>query len=172
MTRARRELVDLQTTSYYPCICRCVRRAFRCGEDRFSGKNYEHRKGWVLERLRTLRSVLAIDLCAYAIMSSHYYLVVHLNPEQGEEWTEEEVIERWQRLFSLPLLVVRYRAEQRFTKAEREKAQAIIATWRERRIDRHGSCAASLARRANAEDGGRFWEGGSRARLGSMRRQS
>ena len=85
MTRARRELVDPQTTPYYHCICRCVRRAFLCGEDSFTGKSYEHRKGWVLERLRTLQEVFAVDLCAYAIMSNHYHLVVRLNPEQARE---------------------------------------------------------------------------------------
>jgi hypothetical protein len=60
MTRARRELVDVETTPYYHCICRCVRRAFLCGEDAFSGKSYEHRKGWVLERLRLLQSIFAL----------------------------------------------------------------------------------------------------------------
>ncbi len=56
MTRARKELVSVETMPYYHCICRCVRRAFLCGEDSYSGKNYEHRRGWVLERLRELQS--------------------------------------------------------------------------------------------------------------------
>jgi hypothetical protein len=77
MTRARRELVHPDTTPYYHCICRCVRRAFLCGHDAFSGKSYEHRKHWVLERLRALQSVYAVDICAYAVMSNHYHLVRH-----------------------------------------------------------------------------------------------
>lgn len=60
MTRARRELVDIETTPYYHCICRCVRRAYLCGEDSFTGKSYEHRKPWILERLRFLQSIFSI----------------------------------------------------------------------------------------------------------------
>ncbi|ACL72788.1 conserved hypothetical protein [Thioalkalivibrio sulfidiphilus HL-EbGr7] len=66
MTRARRELVHPETTPYYHCIARCVRRAYLCGQDSFSGKSYEHRKGWVLDRLEALTAVFAVDICAYA----------------------------------------------------------------------------------------------------------
>jgi REP element-mobilizing transposase RayT len=164
MTRARRELVDIETTPYYHCICRCVRRAFLCGEDNFTGKSYEHRKTWVLERLRFLQSIFSIDLCAYAIMSNHYHLVVRLNAQAANDWSEEEVMVRWGRLFSLPVLVANYQAGQTTCKAEQHKAQAIIATWRERLSDLSWfmrSLNEDLARRANAEDGckGRFWEG-------------
>gem|GEM_PF-3495554 len=51
MTRARKTLVDPEATSYYHCIGRCVWRAWLWGEDRVSGRNYEHRKNWVVARL-------------------------------------------------------------------------------------------------------------------------
>ncbi|TQE93177.1 MAG: transposase [Spiribacter salinus] len=164
MTRARKELVSVETTPYYHCICRCVRRAFLCGEDFYSGKNYEHRRGWVLERLCELQGVFAVDVCAYAVMSNHYHLVVRLDSDRATAWSEDEVMERWERLFSLPLLVARYRAGQTSTVAERERAQAQIALWRQRLQDLSWfmrSLNEHLARRANAEDGckGRFWEG-------------
>lgn len=72
MTRSRRSLVSLEATPYYHCISRCVRRAFLCGEDRYSGRSYSHRKAWVLERLKTLGEVFAVGICAYAVMSNHY----------------------------------------------------------------------------------------------------
>jgi REP element-mobilizing transposase RayT len=164
MTRARKELVSVETTPYYHCICRCVRRAFLCGEDSYSGTNYEHRRGWVLERLRDLKGVFAVDVCAYAVMSNHYHLVVRLDSDRAAAWSEGEVMERWERLFSLPVLVARYRAGQAKTVAERERAQAQIAEWRDRLQDLSWfmrSLNEHLARRANAEDGckGRFWEG-------------
>lgn len=61
MTRGRREIVSLDATPYYDCVCR-VRRAFLCGEDRLTGRNYEHRKGWVLERLNELEAVFFVDV--------------------------------------------------------------------------------------------------------------
>ncbi len=75
MTKARRQLIDLQQTPYYHCICRCVRRAFLCGEDHLTGKNYEHRKAWVVERLALLADIFAIDVASFAVMSNHYHIV-------------------------------------------------------------------------------------------------
>jgi len=70
-----------------------VRRAYLCGQDSFSGKSYEHRKGWVLERLEALTAVFAVDICAYAVMSNHYHLVVRLHREQARAWSEQDVMD-------------------------------------------------------------------------------
>ncbi|MFI0412735.1 MAG: transposase [Candidatus Thiodiazotropha sp.] len=54
MTRARETLISLEATPYYHCISRCVRRAWLCGEDPYTGQSFEHRRQWVLDRLREL----------------------------------------------------------------------------------------------------------------------
>ena len=79
MTRARYQQVSLQDTPYYHCISRCVRRAYLFGDDPVTGKNFDHRKQWLVSRIKTLAAQFSIDICAYAIMSNHYHLVLFVN---------------------------------------------------------------------------------------------
>ena len=71
MPKARKEQISLSDTPYYHCISRCVRRAFLCGSDPFSGKDYQHRKQWMAERLTQLAQVFAIEIFAYSLMNNH-----------------------------------------------------------------------------------------------------
>lgn len=106
MTRPRTELIALEATPWYHVVSRCVRRAFLCGQDPGSGQNYEHRRGWIEARLRQLAGVFAIDIGAYAVMSNHYHIVLKVDQPRAADWSDDEVLERWTRLFSGPLLVL------------------------------------------------------------------
>jgi REP element-mobilizing transposase RayT len=163
MTYARKSLVSLDDTPYYHVVARCVRRAWLWGYDEYAGRDYSHRKLWVLERLAFLTSMFAIEVAAYAVMSNHYHLVLHVDRSRARRWTKEEVVAQWTRLFGIPPVVERWRSGEA-GKAERESAEAKIETWRERLHDLSWfmrCCNEFLARRANAEDNctGRFWEG-------------
>jgi hypothetical protein len=41
MPKPRSSQVSLIDTAYYHCVSRCVRRAFLCGTDKYSGTSYE-----------------------------------------------------------------------------------------------------------------------------------
>jgi len=164
MTRARATLVSVAHTPYYHCVGRCVRRAFLCGVDAASGRNYEHRRAWLRERLAELVEVFAIDLSAYALMSNHYHLVVHLRPDDPQAWSAQEVVQRWTRLFTGPNVARQFLREETLDMAERARLDTLVATWRERlgNLSWFMRCLNEcIARRANAEDGctGHFWEG-------------
>lgn len=164
MPRARISLISLDDTPYYHCVSRCVPRAFLWGTDHFSGKDYSHRKQWVVDRLQLLTQVFAIEVCAYAVMSNHYHVVLHVDKQRALSWTDAEVVERWTQLFGLAVLIQRYLRHEAISQAEQEMALAIINTWRERLYDISWfmRCLNEyLAREANKEDSctGRFWEG-------------
>jgi len=156
MTIARSEQVDIETTPYYHCVARCVRRAFLCGDDRLSGRNFDHRKAWILERMRLLSSVFAIDVCAYAVMSNHLHLVLRVLAEMAQAWTDAQVIARVRLL--CPSCV------EGIDSWPHNERQQLVATWRERLSSISwfmGRLSEHIARRANKEDEckGRFWEG-------------
>ncbi len=164
MPTPRKNQVCLDSTPYYHCISRCVRRAFLCGNDEFSGQSYEHRKQWVVDKLAELAGVFSIDVCAYAVMSNHYHLVLHINQPQAQVWSDEVVIERWTQLFKAPLLIDRMRKGERLIKAEQKLVTELVQEWRSRLTDLGWFMRClneSLARQANTEDNctGRFWEG-------------
>ncbi|MCB2262231.1 MAG: transposase [Candidatus Thiosymbion ectosymbiont of Robbea hypermnestra] len=166
MTAPRSALVSLEDTPWYHCVCRCVRRAFLCGEDQFSGTNFDHRRGWIVERIQQLASLFAIDVAAYAVMSNHYHVVVRIDQERALGWSVEEVLRRWTTLFTGPFLVTRYLSASRaeMSQAEVAEVEALAEVYRERLHDLSWfmrTLNEHIARRANAEDGvkGRFWEG-------------
>ena len=164
MTRPRSAQVSLDDTLYYHCIARCVRRAFLCGEDTYSGQNFDHRRDWLVDRIKWQARLFAIDICAYAIMSNHYHLVVRVDREGAGAWSDREVIERWCKVFRGPLLIQSYLAGEELGRVERETVSDIVAVWRERltNISWFMRCLNEfVARQANREDHckGRFWEG-------------
>jgi len=153
----------VSNTPYYHIVSRCVRRAFLCGEDKLTGKSYEHRRPWIEDRIRVLSTLFAIDICAYAVMSNHYHLVIKLVPENAEDWSDEEVLNRWCALFKGPLLVQHHRAGVALSLAETDRLDAIIAVYRQRlaSLSWFMKCLNEpIARKANAEDqcSGHFWE--------------
>ena len=91
----RCDIVDPDKVGYYHCYSRCVRRAFLCGWDKATGKDYSHRKKWVVDRQVLLAQVFAIELVGYAIMDDHMHHVLRTRPDIAKRWSDEEVVRRW-----------------------------------------------------------------------------
>jgi len=164
MPKPRYAQVSLEATPYYHCIARCVRRAFLCGFDVATGENYDYRRQWLEDKLLELGSIFSIDICSYAIMSNHYHVVLHINKTQATNWSQDEVIEQWLKLFKGNVVTQRYKQGVDLTEAELDLLQKTVTTWRERLADISWFMRVlneSIARKANAEDHctGRFWEG-------------
>ncbi|WP_434339542.1 transposase [Motilimonas cestriensis] len=164
MTLPRGQLICPESTPYYHVTSRCVRRAFLCGIDHYTQQSYEHRKPWVLDKIKQLASIFTIDICAYAIMSNHYHLILHINLLENRNLSDSEVAARWQQLFAMPMLVDDWLMGKEQAGAEQAVVAELIAEWRSRlkNISWFMRCLnEDIARKANQEDSckGHFWEG-------------
>ena len=162
---ARRDIVDEDRAGVYHCIARCVRRAFLCGTDSYTGQDYSHRKAWVLDRLRQLAGLFGVEVCGYAVMSNHLHIVLRNRPDVVREWSDLEVALRWRKLFP-------QRDELTGEPREPDCHDLAALTADGERLAILRSRLASLswfmrclcewvARKANHEEGssGRFWAG-------------
>ncbi|MFH1136843.1 MAG: transposase [Pseudomonadota bacterium] len=165
MTIARGETVNEGGEGIYHCISRCVRRAFLCGNDPYTGRSFEHRKKWVQARLELLVGSFALEIFAFAIMSNHLHVVLRTRPDWAESWSDEETARRWLLVFPKrkstngtppppsPAELTSVCANGPGIEAIRRRLLSI--SWFMRGLNEN------IARRANREDGckGRFWEG-------------
>ncbi len=105
MPKPRNKQIALSETPFYHLTYRCVRRSFLCGE--IDGCNFEHRREWIVERLKLLTNMFAIDVASYAIMMNHYHILVRVDVAKAATWSVAEIFERWinsgQPLFGLIL---------------------------------------------------------------------
>ena len=160
----RSQYVQEGQEGVYHCFSRCVRRAFLCGFDAFTGRDFSHRKALLLERLRHLSTIFAIDVCAFAILATHYHLILRTRPDLVALWSDREVASRWLTLFP------RRRDPQGNPMAPEEKDIRALADQPGRIAELRrrlsslswfmGQLNEFIARAANKEDQvkGRFWE--------------
>lgn len=163
MTQARSTIVSTADTPYYHCVSRCVRRAYLCGFDRHSQTDYEHRRQWLEDKLHSTAETFAIKLCAYAVMSNHYHVVLHLRPDISNSWSKRDVVDRWHSIFKGTYLSQCYAAKKPLLPAQHKALEQDVKRWRERLSNLSWFMKVvneSIARRANLEDDctGHFWE--------------
>ena len=168
MTTARRELVDVDVTRYYHCISRCVRGAYLFKGDLPSGhyprgSRLERRKQWIERRLELLAGAFSISVAGFSVMDNHLHVLVRLDPEHAQNWSEEEVIKRWISVCppkgidfgdpeNVQMWVEHYAKDRKQTEEYRERLADL--GWFMK------SLKEPLARLANKQDNmkGTFWE--------------
>jgi REP element-mobilizing transposase RayT len=158
MTISRALKVDLNITPFYHCVTRCVRRTFLCGQDNETGQDFSHRKDWIVGRIKQLASIFAIKVCAYAVMSNHYHIVIFVDTAQAEGWENSEIIERWKALFpndAAQFINKSLNSDEIKAKLELWRMRLLSVSWFMRCLNE------PIARSSNLEDNctGRFWEG-------------
>jgi REP element-mobilizing transposase RayT len=163
VTYPRSHLIDRENGGFYHLISRCVRRAWLCGEDPLTGRSFEHRRQWIEDRMLKLATCFTVELYAYAVMSNHYHIVLHIDPKAADGLSDYEVAHRW-----ITLTPPTHKGEidqLRFdTKVDALSGNTErLAVCRQRLGDLSWFMRFMnewISRRANAEDGckGRFWE--------------
>ena len=63
-----------------------------------SGKNFDHRKVWIEEQLKTQAANFGIDLLSMAILANHFHLILRSRPDVVATWDDTEVARRWLKL--------------------------------------------------------------------------
>ena len=161
MTLPRKQLISIDNTPYYHIITRCVRRAFLCGKDKYSGKSFEHRRQLIVDRIKQLADVFNIDVCAYAVMSNHYHLVLKVNCTK--HWDEKRVLMHWSSLCEIIPLCKRFMNGEHLSKAQLDMVYLQTNEYRKRLMcisDFMQLLNQYIARQANIEDNvtGHFWQ--------------
>ena len=164
MALPRSKYVQEGQEGVYHCFSRCVRRAFLYGFDPLTRRDFSHRKAWLVDRLRYLATIFAIEVCAYAVLENHYHTILRTRPDIVALWSDREVATRWLILFP------RHRDLNGTPLPPAEKEICALADCPERIAELRrrlsslswfmGRLNEFIARAANKEDAvrGRFWE--------------
>ncbi|PKH02538.1 Mobile element protein [Psychromonas sp. MB-3u-54] len=155
MARSRKKIVCLDDSPYYHCCSRVVRNAFLCGIDITTGENYEHRREWVDTRILELAKIFAIDICAYTVMSNHLHLVVKVDADKANNWTDKDVLVQWHKGFKGTLLTQKFVKDKDLNELELKTVNQCITEYRHRLIDISWlmrSLSQPIAKQANKED--------------------
>jgi hypothetical protein len=164
MALPRGKYVQEGQEGVYHCFSRCVRRAFLCGFDTHTGRDFSHRKVWLVDRLRYLAAIFAIEVCAYAIMDTHHHTILRTRPDIVALWSDREVASRWLTLFPRhrDICGIPLPPAEEDIRALADRPQRIAQL--RRRLSSlswfMGRLNEFIARAANKEDAvrGRFWE--------------
>jgi hypothetical protein len=162
---ARKEILRQGQPGIYHVFTRCVRQAFLLGFDPLTGRDYNHRRQWFVDRLQRLTANFVIDVGFAAILSNHAHLILRTTPHLVKRMGTWEIARRWLRVYPGTRVLdgpwiepsedqVKALAEDKERIAEIRKRLSNVSWFM-------SALCEFIARKANAEDGcrGRFFAG-------------
>ena len=108
-----------------------VRRAFLCGTES-EGRSFEHRRGWIEKLILDQAQVFCIDIAAYAVMSNHFHVVLHVSQQRAQNLADLEVVQRWHQLYQGTLLSQKFERGEVLSASQQAMLDERIEEWRER----------------------------------------
>ena len=78
---------------------RCVRRHFFGVTTISPGRTSIIDGQWIEDRIRFLAESFAVSVYSYAVMSNHAHIVLFVDPDEAQAWSDEEVARRWLAVF-------------------------------------------------------------------------
>jgi len=165
VANARRKILGGERQAFFHCWARCVRQYFLCGVDRQTGKDFSHRRRWIIKREEFLAGLFAIQIVFRAEMANHLHLVLQTLPRVAKRWSPREVVSRWLAATRMAKCLtddVPPPNPKRIEKMMQDKK--LVARLRRRLSSPSwfmGLLQENIARRANAEEdrSGRFFDG-------------
>ncbi len=162
MTRPRKDIVSKEITPYYHLISRTVRGAYLTGTDLSSQRNYSHRREWIVDRLKQLANIFALNIHAFTVNPHEYHLIIEIDSDRVDIWSDEFVIEKWTQVYKGPELIQKYKSGQELDDKERSELARLAGIWRVRlaELGWFMKCLNQhIAHLANREDNcrGHFW---------------
>ncbi len=156
VAHARRKLLGEQRQAVFHCWSRCVRRAFLCGIDPLTKKDYSHRRIWIIDREEQLAGLFAIDIEFRAELSSHLHVVLRTMPRVAKRWSAREVVRRWLTVTRLAKCLTDDMPVPNEKRIEELARDAKLVAKLRRRLSSiswfMGTLCEGIARRANDED--------------------
>lgn len=161
----RRDVLAEGEIQVVHCINRCVRRAYLCGRDPYTGTDYEHRRELIRQRMEYLAGIMGIEVLGYAVMSNHFHCVLRSRHDVVATWSDDEIAQKWWMLCPARKNSDNSAAEP--TEFELNSIRNDTAGLKEKRV-RLSSISwfmrflsERVAKEANKQDecSGRFWEG-------------
>ena len=117
---------------YYHLTSRCVSQSLNQTQQLAPILNQQRWSRWFENRVFQLANIFAIDIYSYAILNEHYHLIVGLNPQITDSWSDLQVAQKWLRIIPEQSVKEKKNSHQKFRLQAILSAPRLIKKYRKR----------------------------------------